>query len=142
LLTLESDTIIAVEISGWADHFPQQARRSTASKNVALSTRVLHAAVSPLPPHLDLPSESYAASRKKYPVLYMHDGQNVFDETTAFAGEWGVDEALDTLDAQPVNVCVAIDHGGATRLNEYAPFDMEKYGRGEGDAYVDFIVKH
>jgi predicted alpha/beta superfamily hydrolase len=143
LLTVESDTIITIEISGWADHFPQPARRSTASKNVHIIDTALFM------PQLKryrrvwiyLP-ESYAASRKKYPVLYMHDGQNVFDDTTAYSGEWGVDEALDTLGAQTgERIVVAVDHGGATRLNEYAPFDMEKYGRGEGDAYVDFIVK-
>ncbi|MFN2458421.1 MAG: alpha/beta hydrolase-fold protein [Chitinophagaceae bacterium] len=40
---------------------------------------------------------SYNVSREKYPVLYMHDGQNVFDNATSFSGEWGVDEAMDTL---------------------------------------------
>jgi predicted alpha/beta superfamily hydrolase len=37
-------------------------------------------------------------SRKDYPVLYLHDGQNVFDAATAFAGvEWGVDETAERL---------------------------------------------
>ena len=39
----------------------------------------------------------YVSSRKKYPVLYMHDGQNLFDDKTSFAGEWQIDEALDNL---------------------------------------------
>ena len=39
----------------------------------------------------------YAASGKHYPVLYMHDGQNLFDDATSYAGEWGVDESLDAL---------------------------------------------
>ncbi len=33
--------------------------------------------------------EGYTTSKKKYPVLYMHDGQNLFDEATSFSGEWG-----------------------------------------------------
>jgi predicted alpha/beta superfamily hydrolase len=75
-------------------------------------------------------------------VLYMHDGQNVFDDSTSFSGEWGVDEALDTLGPQTGEcIVVAIDHGGDKRLNEYSPYDMAKYGKGEGDLYVDFIVK-
>src|SRR3712207_9501761 len=41
----------------------------------------------------------YATSDRRYPVLYMHDGQNVFDDSTSYAGEWGVDEALDSLHA-------------------------------------------
>ena len=39
----------------------------------------------------------YESSTDRYPVLYMHDGQNVFDDATAFAGEWGIDETLDSL---------------------------------------------
>jgi predicted alpha/beta superfamily hydrolase len=86
--------------------------------------------------------ESYKTSRKKYPVLYMHDGQNVFDEKTSFSGEWGVDEAIDTLgNAVGEMIVVAIDNGGAKRMTEYNPYDHEKFGKGEGDAYVDFIVK-
>jgi len=142
-LTVESDTTIAVEILGWADHFPQQTRKSTASKNVHIVDTAFY--MPQLNRHrriwIYLP-ESYATSHKKYPVLYMHDGQNVFDETTAFAGEWGVDETLDTLGLQTDEcIVVAIDHGGEKRINEYSPFDMEKYGKGEGDAYLDFIVK-
>jgi predicted alpha/beta superfamily hydrolase len=86
--------------------------------------------------------ESYKTSKKKYPVLYMHDGQNVFDEATSAYGEWGVDEALDSLGPQQKEIIVvAIDNGGDTRMNEYSPFDMEKYGKGEGDQYVDFLVQ-
>jgi predicted alpha/beta superfamily hydrolase len=72
----------------------------------------------------------------------MHDGQNVFDEATSAYGEWGVDEALDTLGAQHKEIIVvAIDNGGEKRLNEYSPYDMEQYGKGEGDQYVDFLVQ-
>ena len=39
----------------------------------------------------------YATSGRRYPVLYLQDGQNVFDAATSFAGEWGVDESLDSL---------------------------------------------
>jgi predicted alpha/beta superfamily hydrolase len=72
----------------------------------------------------------------------MHDGQNVFDEATSAYGEWGVDEALDTLGAQHKEIIVvAIDNGGDKRLNEYSPYDMEQYGKGEGDPYLDFLVQ-
>jgi predicted alpha/beta superfamily hydrolase len=85
--------------------------------------------------------ESYKTSRKKYPVIYMHDGQNIFDEKTSFSGEWGVDEAIDTLGLEVGEmIVVAIDNGGAKRMTEYNPYDHEKFGKGEGDAYVDFIV--
>ena len=71
----------------------------------------------------------------------MHDGQNVFDNATSGFGEWGVDEALDTLAKMHGEmIVVAVDHGAEKRINEYSPFDMQKYGKGEGDAYVDFLA--
>ena len=84
----------------------------------------------------------YATSNKRYPVLYMHDGQNVFDDATSFAGEWGVDETLDSLHAAGDRgiIVIAVDHGGQQRINEYSPWPM-RFGAGKGEAYVDFLVK-
>lgn len=86
----------------------------------------------------------YATSGRRYPVLYMHDGQNVFDAATSYAGEWGVDESLDSLHAEGDRgvIVVAVDNGGTSRMNEYDPWKNAKasLGGGEGDAYVDFIV--
>lgn len=143
LLNVESDTTVYVEIDHWADHFPKKPRASTASKNVQILDTAFY--IPQLNRHrrvwIYLP-ESYATTRKKYPVLYMHDGQNIFDNATAGFGEWGVDEALDTLSRQfGETIVVAIDHGTEKRINEYSPFDMEKYGKGEGDAYVEFLVQ-
>jgi len=85
----------------------------------------------------------YATSTKTYPVLYMHDGQNVFDQATSFAGEWGVDETLDSLHAagDPGVIVVAVDHGGARRFDEYSPWRNAKHGGGDGDEYVDFLAE-
>jgi predicted alpha/beta superfamily hydrolase len=142
-LFLEKDTAIKISILHWSDHFPEMEKKSTASPNVSLLDTAFYM------PQLNryrriwvyLPA-SYAASRKKYPVLYLHDGQNVFDDSTSFSGEWGVDEALDSMGLL-IQECivVAIDHGGEKRINEYSPYHMEKWGKGEGDAYVDFLVK-
>jgi metallo-beta-lactamase class B len=84
----------------------------------------------------------YATSHRRYPVLYMQDGQNVFDAATSGFGEWGVDESLDSLRAlgDPGVIVVAVDHGGSKRLDEYDPWRDPRYGGGEGDAYVDFLV--
>ena len=81
---------------------------------------------------------NYNASEKKYPVIYMHDAQNLFDDKTAFAGEWHVDETLDSLNAEVI--IVGIEHGNEKRMDELTPYPNEKYGGGKADAYLDFIV--
>ena len=87
----------------------------------------------------------YATSGRSYPVLYLHDGQNVFDAATSFAGEWGVDETLDSLHALGDSgaIVVAVDNGGTRRMDEYQPWPStdRRFGGGEGAKYVDFIVQ-
>ena len=85
----------------------------------------------------------YATSGLRYPVIYMMDGQNVFDDATSFAGEWGIDETLDSLHALGDRgaIVVAIDHGGQKRNDEYHPWPSGRFGGGEGDRFVDFIVR-
>lgn len=89
--------------------------------------------------------KDYGQTKKKYPVLYMHDGQNLFDKRTSYAGEWGVDEALDSLGQQWGDcIVVGIDNGLGLRMNEYAPYDFKvrgiENGTAEGDNYADFVV--
>jgi alpha-glucosidase len=85
----------------------------------------------------------YGLSDKKYPVLYMHDGQNLFDNYYAYSGEWGVDESLDSLHAQLGFglIVVGIDNGSDKRMNEYSPWRNKKFGDAEGVAYVDFVAQ-
>lgn len=85
----------------------------------------------------------YATSTKRYPVLYMHDGQNLFDDATAYAGEWKVDETLDALarEGRLEAIVVGIDNGGEKRMTELNAWDHPEFGRAEGRAYTDFIVK-
>jgi len=86
----------------------------------------------------------YNQSNRRYPVLYMHDGQNLFDQATSFAGEWQVDETLERLFKEKgfAIIVVGIDNGGERRIDEYSPWVNSEYGRGgEGDAYVRFIVE-
>ena len=85
----------------------------------------------------------YETSEKHYPVMYMHDGQNLFDDETSYAGEWQVDETLNSLydGAIPVPIVVGIDNGGLDRIDEYSPWINPQYGGKDGDKYVDFIVE-
>lgn len=93
---------------------------------------------------MDLPAPGLRDYQQELSVLYMFDGQNLFDSATSFAGEWGVDEALEKLYTERgfSIIVVGIDNGGDKRIDEYAPWVNEEYGRGgEGDAMVRFIVE-
>lgn len=93
----------------------------------------------------------YRRSRtRRYPVLYLHDGQNVFDAATAFGGtEWGVDETAQRLVQQklidPV-IIVAVDNTGDNRIHEYAPTrgrleeGKRKRSRGLLRQYGSFLI--
>jgi len=85
----------------------------------------------------------YRTSTDRYPVLYMHDGQNLYDVRTSFAGEWRVDETCDLLvesgQIRPV-IVVGVDNGGGARLSEYTPWPSGGSG-GDGEAYlIDLIT--
>ena len=93
-----------------------------------------------------LPADYVRQPRRRYPVLYLHDGQNVFDAATSFSGEWGVDETLDRLRAagqDPAgSIVVAIDNDPQHRSDEYIPWpNAEAKGGGQGGAYVDFLAR-
>lgn len=85
---------------------------------------------------------SYRTSGRHYPVVYMHDGQNLFDPHSSFAGEWGVDETLERLGPQGVEtIVVAIPNMGGERCHEYSPWKDARAGGGQGDAYLAFIIE-
>jgi len=129
-------------IAGWEDN--GGSGNSTASENVRILSDNFEM------PQLNrtrriwvyLPPD-YETSDKTYPVLYMQDGQNLFDQTTSFAGEWEIDESLNTLfeNGDQGIIVVGIDNGGTHRIDEYAPWVNPQYGGGEGDAYVNFIIE-
>lgn len=92
---------------------------------------------------LYLPPDYSSNPGKHYPVLYMHDGQNLFDAAYSFAGEWGVDEILTDRAQNHADygcIVVGIDNGGTLRIDEYSPWQNPAYGGGDGDEYVSFIV--
>lgn len=115
------------------------AQQSTASKNVSSFTIEAPQLKTTKKIWIYLPEGYSASAKKKYSVLFMHDAQNLFDAKTSFVGEWNVDEKLDSLKA-PV-IVVGIEHGNDKRIDELTPFKNEKYGGGNADNYLDFIVK-
>ena len=82
--------------------------------------------------------KSYKKSKKSYPVIYIHDAQNLFDAETSYADEWKIDEYIDTIQTNEA-IIVGIEHGNEKRINELTPYKHEKYSGGDGDDYITFI---
>jgi predicted alpha/beta superfamily hydrolase len=91
---------------------------------------------------LYLPPSYATAPTRRYPVIYMHDGQNLFDAATAYAGEWGVDETLNELARSEgfEAIVVGIDNGGERRMNELSPYAHPRIRAAEGAQYLSFVV--
>ena len=82
----------------------------------------------------------YENSQKRYPVLYMQDGQSLFDEKTAPLGSWSVDRTMEKLFNEKKTeglIIIAVDNAGKNRMREYNPW--EDLG-GRGELYADFIA--
>lgn len=90
-----------------------------------------------------LPPSYATQATRRYPVIYCHDGQNLFDDASSYAGEWGVDETLDDLAARHgfEAIAVGIDHGEQLRMQELNPWDHDHTRRGEGFAYLKALVE-
>ena len=118
-------------------------KKSTASKNVQVLKKTFGSV--PFDKNrtiwIYLP-ENYSKTKKKYPVIYMLDGQNLFDDLTSFSGEWRIDETFDQFykEGKLQAIVVGINNAGENRLNEYAPWKNEKYGGGSGDQFINFII--
>jgi predicted alpha/beta superfamily hydrolase len=90
-----------------------------------------------------LPPSYQENKLKRYPVLYMHDGQNLFDaSTSAFGVEWRVDETMNAaIPAGQVDesIVVGVDNT-ANRIWEYTPCCDATYGGGGADVYERFLI--
>lgn len=140
LLVARADTTLHLVVAGWADGAPP---RDTSTGDI----RPLD-----VPGFLDgrrvwvwLPPGYDAAADRRYPVLYMLDGQNVFNAATSFAGEWDVDESLAKLiaanEVEPL-IVVAVANGGSRRALEYTPWPLAEFREptGGGAQHLQLII--
>lgn len=74
------------------------------------------------------------------PILLMTDAQNLFDQKTSYAGEWKIDEFMDSLPPAHRALIIAIDHGNTNRINELTHYSHKDYGGGNAGAFEDFIL--
>jgi predicted alpha/beta superfamily hydrolase len=91
-----------------------------------------------LPPGYEVETE------RRYPVLYLQDGQNLFDAARAFGRQpWQVDETATALieagTIEPL-IIAGIDNSGANRINEYTHTHDRKRGGGEASAYAALVT--
>jgi predicted alpha/beta superfamily hydrolase len=80
---------------------------------------------------------------ERYPVLYVHDGNNVFDAKTSATGvEWGLDETAQYLITRGrIDKLIIVGvFNTPQRTREYGPFEDREYGGGFADAYLEFIA--
>lgn len=134
---------LRIKIGNWADYVP---KISTANEQVHLLSEDFD--MSPLEKKrrvwIYLP-KNYKMSSKNYPVIYMHDGQNLFDQSLSYNGEWEVDETLDQLfeEIGLELIVVGIEHGGTERIDEYAPWEVIGYTSSQqGELYIRFIKEN
>jgi predicted alpha/beta superfamily hydrolase len=80
-------------------------------------------------------------SERRYPVIYMHDGQNLFDPRLSYAEPWRVDRAMDRASKRSIEaIVVGIPNMGVDRIGEYSPYVDAKAGGGKADPYLDWVI--
>lgn len=87
----------------------------------------------------------YETSEKSYPVLYMHDGQNLFDDLTAYMQRsWRILDIYENHKNLPEVIIVGIESDSIERADELIPFKFTylsgETAGGKANEYLDFIV--
>lgn len=141
----ERDDTVRVAVAAWRDQTAAAAppRRSTVTGDVRRHERFPSAHVRPRDVLVWLPPGYAADSTRRYPVLYVHDGNNALDEATSFAGEWRLDETAARMIGEGalapfIAVCV---YNTPDRMSEYTPVRDAAGRGGGGPAYARFLVE-
>lgn len=124
----------------WRDYWAGRESRCCGEGELLISPPVAGA----VPPRslLAYLPPGYHDSRRRYPVLLLQDGQNLFDDATSFAGAWHAERALDRMahDGRPV-IAIAIPNAGTHRIDEYSPVRDRRFGGGGGELYTCYLVE-
>lgn len=146
VLNVDKDMVVNITVNHWRDFVEKQQAglRKTYTGNIKLIKDFYSPELGNKRDIIIYLPPDYETSDERYPVLYMHDGQNIFDASTSFSGvEWGADESAEELIKKglmrPI-IIVGIYYTGAERINEYSPWVDSSYGGGKGDLYAKFIV--
>lgn len=137
---IDGDMKITETIRAWRDQYPA----STAPEHlIVLENFVLPELNRTRTIRIYLPKD-YAESKQQYPVWYMHDGQDLFDEAISEGRlgpvEWGIDETIQALGDHYIIVGIDHDYEKNRRENEYSFLPTQKTPIAEGKKYLEFIV--
>jgi predicted alpha/beta superfamily hydrolase len=138
---------IEVTVAAWADNGTTVPGRITRTGDVRMYPK-FHSSIlaNERTIAVYLPPAYEESGDTRYPVLYMHDGNNLFDSNESFQGiEWQVDETAERMIAQkqiPPVIIVGIYNGGEFRDEEFTPFWSNVKGKpGKADQYAKFVVE-
>ncbi len=136
-----ADTTLQLTVAAWADGAPPQETITGDVRPFAVPEFLGGRRV-----WVWLPAGYDDAPAHRYPVLYMLDGQNVFNAATSFAGEWQVDESLNRLtgsgEVEPL-IVVAVANGEGLRAQEYTPWPEPSWREptGGGSEHLQAIIE-
>jgi len=153
VLEVETNEVVSITVEGWADQVRSDAGKGKHSAAKSTLTGTIKHLPQVVSKFLDrdrdvlvyLPPDYGSNPDRRYPVLYMHDGENVFDASTSFLGvEWGADETAERLigegKMEPI-IIVAISNTDL-RMDEYTPTRDAHFGAGgRGGDYGRFMVE-
>lgn len=140
LYEVKSDTTFVLTVEGWTDLVE---KKHTVSKNVKIlsdsfavkSLNTTKQISIYLPPN-------YKSSKKRYPVIYMNDGEMLFDQVYTDNGkEWKLDEVLDSLNQKGKGEFIVVGiSSGENRFAEYSPYETKKLKEPKGKIYLSFVI--
>jgi predicted alpha/beta superfamily hydrolase len=145
-VTIDPDTKrIEITVEHWADsNADVRTARTTVTGDLRLHQLDSTALKAARTIRVWLPPDYNADTTRRYSVLYMHDGQNLFDRaTSAFDQEWQIDETLSTLVTDktiPPIIVVGLDNGQASRIAEYTYAADARHGGGGGAEHARFLL--
>lgn len=136
IIEVKKDTTIQITVKLWADDSEGRKKEGQITGIVKYHLKVAADNLKPRDIIVWLPPNYYLDDNKRYPVLYMHDGQNIIDpRTSAFQVDWQIDEAADSLIRRELiePIIIVGTYNTANRRSEYSENDT-------GYAYMKFIV--
>jgi predicted alpha/beta superfamily hydrolase len=138
------DDTVRVVVGAWRDQVEGGGPRpSTLTGDIRRHPAFASRYVKPRDVLVYLPPGYDSDTTRRYPVLYFHDGNNVFDAATSFAGEWGVDETAERMIGAgelPSFIAVAVANT-PDRMLEYTPAVDARHGGGRAADYARFLLE-